>query len=407
MPYLLRDLYGRKALSKQKNDVILLGGTILEDFESLDGFTTGNGASIELSTDFKTGSKSLRLYTESEDFDDGYIDKNINFDLSNMNTISFNIWIEDITKLTFTDNCPFQLYLGQGGFVNYVVANVITLPYAWQNGWNNVKFIKSDLVVESGSVDYDNPFTIMRIRVRGVWGQFYNLKLDTLRKNDNVEPSIINMWDDGHESVKNVISYSMGKGVKHDIPIVKDWVGTAGYMTLNELKQAYQLGHGIMNHSTSHPNLTELTEEQILAEIVTCRDYLYSNGFSKSADFFAVPGSNYNATVRNQLINANVKLSRSNWLGITAIPPEDRLNLRYVLVTSNTTTTEQIQWIIDRAIEYKTTIILMHHFVSDEPLDEYTMATDVMEFMIDYIENSGITSLTIADWYKKYKTYLR
>ena len=66
------------------------------------------------------------------------------------------------------------------------------------------------------------------------------------------------------------------RGMSATIYVVPEWVGRAGFMTWDQLRQARDWGMSIQSHSLSHPFFSELTSPQLMRELVESKRVLDS-----------------------------------------------------------------------------------------------------------------------------------
>jgi len=73
--------------------------------------------------------------------------------------------------------------------------------------------------------------------------------------------------------------------------IVTDWVGKAGFMSWDELREIKELGMSIQSHSKSHPHLSELNEADLRRELDGSRRELDTELAQRTTEI-ALPGGN-------------------------------------------------------------------------------------------------------------------
>jgi peptidoglycan/xylan/chitin deacetylase (PgdA/CDA1 family) len=88
------------------------------------------------------------------------------------------------------------------------------------------------------------------------------------------------------------------KGVTGCSSIATDYVGTAGYMTWEQVLGLQTAGWEIMSHSKTHSDLTTLTEEQLHIELGSSKQALLDNGII-SVTNLVYPGGANNELVRS------------------------------------------------------------------------------------------------------------
>lgn len=80
---------------------------------------------------------------------------------------------------------------------------------------------------------------------------------------------------------------------KHDIKVTFFVTGNFLKACPEYVKRMVEEGHAVANHSVSHADLTELTEEEIYREIVGCEDAFYKITGTQMAPYFRPPEGAY------------------------------------------------------------------------------------------------------------------
>lgn len=120
-------------------------------------------------------------------------------------------------------------------------------------------------------------------------------------------PSYAFTFDDALDEQYESAAYLASKGLKGTFYVIPSRIGTAGYLTLEQLHRMKEAGHLIANHSWDHGYWVtdSMSVEQAANEIVLAGDWLCQNGFGDGARIFAVPGGSYecndNAYIRGLL----------------------------------------------------------------------------------------------------------
>ncbi|WP_369128058.1 polysaccharide deacetylase family protein [Lysinibacillus sp. CNPSo 3705] len=83
-----------------------------------------------------------------------------------------------------------------------------------------------------------------------------------------------------------------------------------GIYEFSTIKELYNYGWDLFNHTVTHQDLSTLSINCIQAELDGCREWLIFNGFSRTADFVAYPYGGYNNDVLE--VMKNYKLGRVN-----------------------------------------------------------------------------------------------
>lgn len=76
---------------------------------------------------------------------------------------------------------------------------------------------------------------------------------------------------------------------KAEFFVTAGWVGKPGFLGWEDLRQALNAGMGIQSHSMTHPDLAQLSHEEIRSELLTSKKTLEER-LGKPIAFFALPG---------------------------------------------------------------------------------------------------------------------
>lgn len=184
------------------------------------------------------------------------------------------------------------------------------------------------------------------------------------------EPLITITFDDGWETIHSQGFRIMELyGIKSTQYVLGDEFGHYSYMSEGQLRSMQKAGHEIASHSMSHPNLTELDEEDIEIELGKSRDML-AEKFGQIHDF-ATPLGAYNDTV----IEKSKKFYRSH-RNTDADPAEvDSLDVNvrtnfnpYNIIAytvRRTTTLDDIRRLIEYTERNNGWLVLTYHQIDD------------------------------------------
>jgi peptidoglycan/xylan/chitin deacetylase (PgdA/CDA1 family) len=76
---------------------------------------------------------------------------------------------------------------------------------------------------------------------------------------------------------------------KAEFFVTAGWVGKPGFLTWQDLRQALNAGMGVQSHSMTHPDLAQLSREEIRSELLMSKEMLEGR-LGRSIAFFALPG---------------------------------------------------------------------------------------------------------------------
>ena len=116
--------------------------------------------------------------------------------------------------------------------------------------------------------------------------------------------SVLITFDDGHLNNYAAAFPIMQKyGFTGVVYIIGEYMGTPGYMSVDQIKEMAEVGWEVGSHSMSHPDLTALDRQQQLYEIVESRGFLESE-LDVPVLTFAYPFGEFDGAVINLAYSA-------------------------------------------------------------------------------------------------------
>jgi len=174
--------------------------------------------------------------------------------------------------------------------------------------------------------------------------------------------------------------------------VITGFVDKPGYLSQKELLELAEQGWEIGSHTVTHPNLTELSDDQIIAELRDSRAFLERLGVNVYS--FASPYGEYNERVL-AIARQYYLCHRSSWpAGLNDIPlkEENHYQLKAVSVEADTTVEEVMEWITKAKQEHKWLILLFHHL--DESGDYNWLSSD-FETIVRFASEQGFEGVTM------------
>jgi hypothetical protein len=105
-------------------------------------------------------------------------------------------------------------------------------------------------------------------------------------------PAIFIRFDDGFASTLTK-ARSLMYGMPATVYCTKNFIGTAGYLTADQMAELSSAGWDLGNHSVSHPQFHLLTQQQIQDELTGCQNWLEGLGLSRASWHVAYPSNDY------------------------------------------------------------------------------------------------------------------
>lgn len=296
-----------------------------------------------------------------------------------------------VTNDGYTDFQNYYMWGGSISSTNYFTPNV----------WYKIAMSPT----ESLATGTPNLSAIngMQFRVQTTNGHAVNVHINAVALEPVYDYPIISFtFDDGfndqYETAKPLLD-------KYHYPatafVITNNIGSnnAIYMTLAQLHGLQEYSDwDISAHTLTHPDLTHLSQQQLINELHDSKLWLIQNGFSKGADYMAYPFGAFNKTVIDQEAHY-YKMARtisetpvSSGIGMReVIPPADPLRLRVVDWT-NTLPVSTIENAIDKSIANHDWVIFeLHHVVNSSATSSTQITAANFTTVLDYIHNKSPT----------------
>lgn len=336
----------------------------------------------------------------------------------------------------------FLIYLGNGGFANFVTLSLTndgaykffprrnTSANAFGGSWQYVTIpldtsttlptymslsgAQTAAQVLANVTDWQiyhrdpNPSTPTRISVN---------ELFHLPKQSTYTNGVCCMtFDDGWGScITKAAPYLTANGGRAQLYIIRDAIGTGTYLTqanLQTLQNTHSWSIGChANYGVDHvyPGFPNITPAAGISDIQQLRTWLRANGYTGYNEL-AYPNGGYcvdNAGVgtADDSVDVNfapyVKTARTIYNQMPeTIPPADPMKLRTYWATSNVTTLAQMKAFADAAKRMKEAMIVVFHEIVDTgPLTSSQWLTSDFQAFVDYLVSIGMPIRTVDEVY--------
>ncbi len=201
------------------------------------------------------------------------------------------------------------------------------------------------------------------------------------------EPVISIVFDDGWESVyTEAFPIMESMGINSTQFIITSTFDNSRYMSVEQIKHMMRNGHEIQSHTVSHPDLSQLTGEQLKNELYD--SFVRIEGITEVAvEDLAVPLGAYN----DETIEVAQKWYRSIRTTHPGIDTEANFNPFELFSPSlrATSTLEDIEKYIQEAKAQNGWLILTYHQI-DTSGDTYAVTPDAFRAHMQAVVNSGI-----------------
>jgi len=206
------------------------------------------------------------------------------------------------------------VYAGTTGSVKYV-SKAFSPSELGHGGWQTIYIDKSRWSVGAGSMDYAaDKIDYLKVRINPNASVTLTVGFKAIYGGVRDKGRLLITSDDNYATwIQRAVPLLDYYGFKSGIGVVANTVGTGGvYASLRQLQQAVEDGHECFTHGTAATlgagNLSQWsTEDLVLADIASNRDYVKNNGlsFRDSHLFYAYPQNVWrHAYGDNRIINA-------------------------------------------------------------------------------------------------------
>ena len=213
-----------------------------------------------------------------------------------------------------------------------------------------------------------------------------NLRSNDIRFNYRTPSVMVSfIFDDGNDTDNTImLPVFSGQGEVACSAIITNLLNTGGHLTTAQLQELVDAGWEVMSHTVTHPDLTALTEAQIITELSDSKDALEGLGFT--INNLVYPGNKANTLVR-QVARKYYKAARGNLVHAQNEIVLDTWGLRHFNMDDHTDIATY-QGYVDTAETNNTWLIFNLH---DTDSDDAT----TMNTLIDYIQAKSIPIVTI------------
>ena len=121
---------------------------------------------------------------------------------------------------------------------------------------------------------------------------------------------VVLTFDDGNISDRTVVAPILKEhGFGATFYITADWVGRRGRVMWQQVRELDEMGFEIGNHTTTHPNMLHISEEEIRSQIAGFDRALREQGIQR-ATTFAYPGEHHDRRIVRALAKAGYTNAR-------------------------------------------------------------------------------------------------
>ena len=328
---------------------------LLSTFENVDDWSNAT----EDTVNYRHGSKSVKLIGTNVETWNNNIE---NFDASGK-LIYLRFYIPEIGSNT---NISIDLYNDWA----YVRKGYLVRKTREGSKWIEYMFSVDSCEKQNGMDDIRIK-DINRIRIHVTSSEPVEVTLDALALVENPQPEakFTITFDDGNKSDVSVAAPIMSRygfrGVSYVIPTL---IGNSGYMNMSDLRKLQSLGWDIGSHGYEHKDLTQITGEELRAEIRQSKEWLIENGFGEGALHYSAPSGQISDEAVQEMKNHGFLTLRTDLHADTTtknqletLPPANPYRIMAVGMFADAPSLTNIEALIDNAIQSKSWVVFMFH----------------------------------------------
>ena len=201
-------------------------------------------------------------------------------------------------------------------------------------------------------------------------------------------------FDDGwEENTLTALPIMQAYGYKSNQFYATTFIENPSVPNSRELIQLFiDDGHEIGSHSITHPDLTTLSEQEVIDELVGSKQFL-ENYLAISIQYFATPYGAYNVFVKN-CIMTYYQAHRTVDIGYNSKDNFDVGRLKCMSILSTTTASEVEEW-VQKAKDENLWLILLYHRVADNP-GIYDTTSELFAEHMQAINDADIPVITMS-----------
>jgi peptidoglycan/xylan/chitin deacetylase (PgdA/CDA1 family) len=239
----------------------------------------------------------------------------------------------------------------------------------------------------------------LRFKISHTDASAHAYSIDSLYSGVQIQSAVLFTFDDGLISEYTVAyTYMKTRHVRGTLYAVSDWqTGTGGNTSWAQLREMWQNGWTIGNHTKDHTTLTGMAEADQETEINACEAALQANGITTRTKHVASPGGAYDANTMTALAAAGSLTHRqASSTRTTQIPVPNYYLLPGRSLSANTISLATAQGYVDTAKSRGEVAIFYNHALSDSPgaSDWYS---DRFRSLVDYCIAQNVPIITMDD----------
>lgn len=374
--------------------VALLGDTVRND----EGFISWYGsAPVDDLVHTKYSSKSIKAISVDGEATAIRNRTMVPLSFNGIKSITINVFVEgaqNILESTYA-------FASIPTFADCLNHRVIENQYT--EGWNEITLDPTKMTVD-GADALTKARIAFQLRVQAKEGTDCSISIDSIVFEKIMTAKVIFMMDDGWLSqYTEAFPLLHERGLRGNIGVIPTWVDDTPeptwekVMSLSQLDEMYRYGWDLFNHTYSHRNLTTLSAEEAVNQVVDCKDWLSGEGYTRASDILGYPYGGHNTAIVEAL-KPHVRYARSLVEGLESDPTNTPLSGKTRNVVQHSASV--LTGYVDEAISTGQTLVFCSHMIAETPTDSMQYKKTDFITLLDYIKSkkSQIENVTLSEW---------
>lgn len=153
-----------------------------------------------------------------------------------------------------------------------VVRNIILkLSALFFNNKESKVLFYHDVHLKNRYTGMSTPLVLFKKHIETIQQEGFEIVADISKKSGQVKVQ----FDDGFRGIHDCFEYIQANEIPIEIFIVTDWIGKEDYLSKNQIKELHNSKLvSISSHTHTHPNLGEISDEEIREELLKSKQIL-------------------------------------------------------------------------------------------------------------------------------------
>jgi peptidoglycan/xylan/chitin deacetylase (PgdA/CDA1 family) len=267
--------------------LIIAPGTEYEAFENAADWTVANGTLAANTSEFKTGTQSLKLTANSGA--SATMTKTINWDLSSGSLPRIEFWYYQHDASA--DYSAMTLYLSNNSGMTNEFRWWLVYQGMFGPGWNHAVCPQSYFRI-TGNPVWTSPMIRIQLKVAAATSKTPSMSFDNFVIGTRAQAAILMRFDDGSiQQWNHAFQYLRQFNMRGSVMQIGNAIGgSSSALTGNQLREMYAAGWTICNHTHDHTDLLGMAEASQEAEFTLGMADLAAVGLPYGSKYGCLPG---------------------------------------------------------------------------------------------------------------------